>query len=72
MKTLEELLRMKVTINTTDGNTTPEFSPDFRVAVQNIHHDGVHIIVHPLGHNGETLDLFVRGNQLSNVLRSGE
>ena len=70
MKTIEELLRMKVTATTSEGNSTPEFSPDFRVAVQNIHHDGVHIIVHPLGHDGDTLDLFVRGNQLSNVGRS--
>lgn len=67
MKTLEELLKMKVTTTASDGNTTPEFSPDFRLAVQNIHHDGVHIIIHPFGHNGDTLDFFVRGNQLSMV-----
>ena len=67
MKTLQELLEMKVTTTNLDGATSPEFSPDFRVAVQAIHEDGVHIIVHPMNHNGDTLDFLVRGNILSGV-----
>ena len=67
MKTLQELLETKVTSKNIDGDTSPEFSPDFRVAVQAIHDDGVHIIIHPMSHNGETLDLMVRGNTISMV-----
>ena len=74
MKTLQELLEMKVTTTNIDGDTyidggdtSPEFSPDFRVAVQAIHEDGVHVIIHPMNHNGETLDLMVRGNTISMV-----
>lgn len=67
MKTLQELLEMKVTTKNSEGDTSPEFSPDFRVAVQAIHEDGVHIIIHPMYHNGDTLDFIVRGNLLSSV-----
>lgn len=67
MKTLQELLEMKVTTKNSEGDTFPEFSPDFRVAVQAIHEDGVHVIIHPMSHNGETLDLMVRGNTISMV-----
>ena len=67
MKTLQELLEMKVTIKNNEGDVSPEFSPDFRVAVQAIHEDGVHIIIHPMNHNGDTIDFLVRGNTLSGV-----
>ena len=67
MKTLQELLEMKVTTKNSEGYTSPEFSPDFRVAVQAIHGDGVHIIIHPMNHNGDTMDLMVRGNDISMV-----
>lgn len=63
--TLEDLLRMTVPVG--PGCVAPEgtpMSPDFRVAVQHIGGDGVHIIVHPMGHNGETLDFVVSGNKL--------
>ena len=72
MKTLQELLEMKVTTNNSEGDTSPEFSPDFRVAVQAIHEDGVHIIIHPMNHNGDTLDFLVRGNNLSGVCQVNE
>lgn len=63
---LEDLLRMKVSSEDKCNNKI-EVSPEFRVAVQNINGDGVHIIIHPLGHNGETLDFLVNGNSLSKI-----
>jgi hypothetical protein len=61
--TLEELLRMTVPVpaGCVAAEGTP-MSPDFRVAVQEITEAGVHVIVHPFGHNGQTLDLLVSGN----------
>ena len=59
MKTLEELLRMR--IRTRNGI---EFTPDFRLAVQSEKEGGTHVIVHPLGHDGDTLDFIVKGNEL--------
>lgn len=45
-----------------------KFTPDFRVAVQNTNkHNGIHIIIHPNGYNGETLDFVVRGNSLEQL-----
>jgi len=70
MKTLQELLEMKVTTKNNEGDTSPEFSPDFLVAVQAIHEDGVHIIIHPMDHNGDTLDFIVRGNIMTGVSRA--
>lgn len=61
--TLEDLLRMTVPVG--PGCVAPEgtpMSPEFRIAVQEITDIDVRIIVHPLGHNGETLDLRVTGN----------
>ena len=58
MMTLEELLRKQVAV---DPDTT--FSPDFRVAVQEIYPDrGVRIIVHAHGYSSKTLDLVVLDN----------
>lgn len=64
--TLEELLRMTVPVG--PGCVAPEgtpMSPEFRVAVQHVAEDAVHIIVHANGHDSETLDFEVRGNELS-------
>jgi len=66
MKTLETLLKMKIETKDFTGAKV-EISPDFRIAVQSINENGVHIIVHPLNHNGDTLDLLVKGNTLSPI-----
>ena len=60
--TLEELLNTKVV----DDNKI-EFTPDFRVSVQNETEEGIHIIIHPYGYNGETLDFYVKGNTLTEI-----
>lgn len=40
-----------------------EFTPEFRIAVQSVDDRGwVHIIVHALGHNSDTLDLMIGGS----------
>lgn len=63
MKTLQELLEMKVQIEGTNGPV--EITPNFRVAVQGITESGgIHIIIHPSGYDGETLDFTVKGNTL--------
>lgn len=64
MKTLQNLLSMKVTSEDASGNTV-EVTPNFRVAVQSTSKEGTHIIVHPIDHNGDTLDLLVNGNTLT-------
>ena len=60
--TLEDLLCMRVE---TDNGV--KYTPDFRVAVQEVLPDGVRIIVHALGHNSSTLDFVVKGNVLSHI-----
>ena len=60
MKTLEQLLEMKV--ETRNGI---KFTPDFRIAVQENKRGCTHIIIHPAGHNGDTLDFLVKGNALT-------
>ena len=66
---LEQLLRMTVPVP--EGCVAPAgtpTSPEFRIAIQKIIDDGpitgVHIIVHPNGYNGDTLDFVVVGDQL--------
>ncbi len=61
--TLEDLLRMKVPAKDKDQNDI-QMSPDFRVAVQRENDQGVHFIIHPIDHNGETIDFVVKGNHL--------
>lgn len=61
--TLQKLLETLVDGTDKDGNTV-QYSPDFRVAVQQVKNGGLHFIIHPQGHNGETLDFIVRGNEL--------
>jgi hypothetical protein len=41
-----------------------DVTPEFRVAVQSITEDGVHIIIHANGHNSDTLDFIVSGDEL--------
>lgn len=60
---LEQLLRTMVPAQNFDGDDI-EISPEFRVAVQSITPDGVHIIIHANGHNSDTLDFIVSGNEL--------
>lgn len=66
--TLEDLLRTKVKGKDKDENEV-EYSPEFRVAVQSLEGNGefkgVHILIHPNGHNGETLDFLVNRNELT-------
>ena len=61
--TLQQLLATNVTSKDKDGNKI-QVSPSFRVAVQGERDGGLHFILHPAGHSGETLDFVVRGNEL--------
>ena len=63
MITLQQLLETTVTGQNKDGAVV-KFSPDFRVAVQQVKDGGIHFLIHPDGHNGETLDFIVTGNEL--------
>ena len=63
MKTLYDLLKTKVPAKDKDGNAI-EITPEFRVAVQDDKYDTIHIIIHPMGHSGATLDFIVKGNTL--------
>ena len=58
--TLEDLLRMKVH----GKDPSDDYTPDFRVAIQSINEAGIHIIIHPDGYNGDTLDFLVKQNRL--------
>ena len=64
MRTLEQLLKMTVAAKDKDGNPI-EITPEFRVAVQGHRCGGVHILVHPMDHNGATLDFIVVGDTLT-------
>lgn len=61
--TLEDLLRATIKSSDKDGNEI-EVVPDFRVAVQAVRSNGVHFIIHPNEHNGETLDFVATGNEI--------
>lgn len=74
--TLEELLRMTVPGQDKGGNDI-KITPDFRLAVQTTRamvsgEPAVHIIIHPIGHNGETLDFAVCGNTLIEIPNTAE
>ena len=65
--TLEKLLRMEVPAKDKDGNVI-KITPEFRLAVQDLEcvvdgKKGVRVIVHANGHNSDTVDLWVCGNQ---------
>jgi len=63
--TLEDLLRMTVPAKNKDGEAI-QITPEFRVAVQRIGR-GVHFIIHPMGHSGETLDFIATGDYLAHL-----
>jgi len=65
--TLEKLLKMQVESENSVTGEKVQCSPEFRVAVQNTEAEiggkkGVHVIIHASGHNSDTLDLLVAGN----------
>lgn len=64
MKTLEELLRMTVTKEVTTGSVA-EIRPDFRIAVQEVSDKGVRVIIHPMNYNGDTLDFWIKNNEIT-------
>ena len=73
--TIEELLSMKVkgkngVLKEQGKPCEVEVSPEFRVAVQNITDEGVHIIIHANGHNSDTIDLLVKDNKVSVINNS--
>lgn len=64
MSTLETLLQMTVPAKDKGGNDI-RITPEFRVAVQHITESGCpRIIIHANGHNSDTLDFVVDGNEL--------
>ena len=67
MKTLEELLRTKVIHRRESDGQEVEITPEYRVAVQGDVDNTVHIIIHPLGYHGDTLDFYVTGNELTPI-----
>lgn len=67
MKTLEELLRTKVTSKFVSEGKRIEITPIFRVAVQGEADNAVHIIIHPQDYDGDTLDFLVTGNVLTPI-----
>ena len=74
--TLEDLLRMTVKGKNSVTKQDIEYHPDFRVAVQSDSavaggNKGVHIIIHANGHNSETMDFIVTGNELFDIGNAG-
>ena len=68
MKTLQKLLSMKIPTKHGITGEAIEISPEFRVAVQEIDPArGVRIIVHALGHNSDTLDFWVHGDDITGL-----
>lgn len=41
---------------------------EYRMAIQNIKEDKVHVIVHPMGVDGSTIDLVVKGNKITPLI----
>lgn len=62
--TLEDLLRMEIKGKNSISGDDISYPPEFRVSIQKKTTDGVHFIIHANGHNSETLDFLVRGNEL--------
>lgn len=66
--TLEQLLRMKVKGRNLVNNKDVFYSPDFRIAVQEVDDNfGVRIIVHANGHNSDTVDFWVKNDTLTEI-----
>ena len=65
MTTLGELLDMEIDGVSPVTGEEIKYSPEFRVAVQSKTEDGIHIIIHAVGHNSETLDLVVNDDHVA-------
>lgn len=64
---LQTLLSTKVVTKNKDGKEI-SITPSFCVSVQKVLDDGrVHFIIHPDGVNGDTVDLIVQGNTLTQL-----
>ena len=61
--TLQDLLSMTVE-STNLSRGVIQVPPEFRVAVQEKPDQGVRIIIHADGHDSETMDFWVSGNEL--------
>lgn len=62
--TLQDLLSMEVE-STNISRGIIKVPPEFRVSVQEKTDQGVRIIIHADGHNSETMDLLVNGDNLT-------
>lgn len=64
--TLEELLRMQV-LQKMPNNRVITYYPFFTVAVQGTSDQGVHFIIHAEGFDSETLDFWVKDNEITPI-----
>lgn len=67
MITLSELLDMEIDSISPVSGEPIKYSPEFRIAIQSKTEDGIHIIVHAIGHNSDTLDLIVNGDHIAHL-----
>lgn len=65
--TLQDLLSMTVESKNISRGII-QVPPEFRVTVQEKTEQGVRIIIHADGHNSETMDFWVKGDELSPVV----
>ena len=61
---LFDLLSMEIESEDKDGNPVM-VPPEFLMKVQTKTEDGIHVIVHPLGHGGITIDLVVNPDSIA-------
>jgi len=66
MKKLYELFNMEVESEDKDGNPVM-VSPEFIVKVQDKTKQGIHILIHALGHSSNTTDLIINENEVKNL-----
>jgi len=62
MKTLEQLLKIKAKLR--NGS---EFTPDFRISVQQETDDGVKVMIHPSGVRDNVLNFIIKDNEVKPV-----
>lgn len=65
MTTLEDLIRQHAWRS--DNDNRPNRTNEFRLSAFSIDGDGVHIYIHPMNANGDTLDYMVNGNILTPI-----